>query len=111
MVQRTIDHYVPPQHPKPAPTGHSFLDLPYEIRRRIYLLAGLVRFCPIDLNHEGIPRDDYRRGYLPIGPHRNFNSRGTRLCVYRSKRFWGFIPHLDEEGVECICAPIPYRLL
>ena len=46
--------------PSPPPSGTSFLDLPYPLRRRIYLLTGLVRFCPINFNQEGLNLYKYR---------------------------------------------------
>jgi hypothetical protein len=42
----------------------SFLSIPFEIRRRIYAYAGLVRSCSIDLLHEGeynVHRQPYQR--------------------------------------------------
>ncbi|MCJ1388478.1 hypothetical protein MMC18_001325 [Xylographa bjoerkii] len=39
-----------------AKPGLCFLDLPYKVRRRIYILARLVRVCPINLNNEGADR-------------------------------------------------------
>ena len=39
----------------------GLLDLPAEIRRRIYLLASLVRVCPINLNLERAGWDEIDR--------------------------------------------------
>ncbi len=52
MPQRTLYQYF--HFPaKPPLQGLSFLDLPHFVRHRIYVLAGLVRLCPIDMNQEG----------------------------------------------------------
>lgn len=32
----------------------SFLDLPYHVRRRVYIMAGLVRVCPVNMNTESL---------------------------------------------------------
>ena len=47
-----------------AKAGLCFLDLPYKIRRRIYILSGLVRVCPINLNNEGRDRSGYMEDCL-----------------------------------------------
>ena len=36
-----------------------FTDLPPSVRRRIYIMAGLVRVCPISLNTEGLSKAEY----------------------------------------------------
>ncbi|EXJ68389.1 uncharacterized protein A1O5_08181 [Cladophialophora psammophila CBS 110553] len=106
----------------------SFLSLPFLIRRRIYVLAGLVRFCPIDLNHEGPQKVEYARrcfDYLdeaydgwrpPIeGPSDFLISTADLLaeysCFYRSKRFQGHAPFPGPDGLDCVCGPLPRGLL
>ena len=49
-----ISWYFPRQSLTSPPSGTSFLDLPYPLRHRIYLLVGLVCFCPINFNQEGL---------------------------------------------------------
>lgn len=61
MVQRKLDFYQGGAHlkqpdtpPATVSSNISFLDLPYSIRHDIYILVGLVRYCPINLNQEGL---------------------------------------------------------
>ena len=53
IAQRKPDYYFPQRLVKPKASSSSFIDLPYLVRHRIYVLAGLMRFCPINLNQEG----------------------------------------------------------
>ncbi|PTU24801.1 hypothetical protein P175DRAFT_050882 [Aspergillus ochraceoroseus IBT 24754] len=52
MVQTSIDRYLilPHRTQKPPRNGPGILDLPYEIRKKIYFLAGIARSSPISLN-------------------------------------------------------------
>ncbi|KAK8118184.1 uncharacterized protein PG998_006465 [Apiospora kogelbergensis] len=103
MVQRRIDHYL--QRPEgaagPTPGAASFLHLPYQYRYRIYILAGLVRFCPINLNQEGLRACHYRD---------KDNIDGDYACFYESRRFLG-----KGYAIDCIagcqCPPLPFNLL
>jgi hypothetical protein len=102
MPQRKLDHYLQrPQQPRISSSGVSFLDLPGKVRRRIYLLAELVRFCPINFNQEG-PRAYYycNGGKIAI----------DSACVYKSRRFMG-----KQYVLDCIpgcqCSPLPFSLL
>lgn len=105
MPQRTLHAYFgfPARHP-PSINGLSFLDLTYEIRHRVYVLAGLVRICPIDLNQEGegkanadeikpVPEDQHSRCYYPYIGH-----PGVSYSWY-------------ENNIDCVCAPLPISLL
>lgn len=48
MPQTKLDRYfVIPSTIRPGP---GLLDLPYDVRQRIYLFVGVVRKCPIQLN-------------------------------------------------------------
>lgn len=98
MPQRRIYQYFPQSRPS-YPSGASFLDLPYPLRRRVYLLAGLVRFCPINLNQEGL------NSYKYCGNEILKNS-----CFYKARLFYG-----REFGMDfiysCCCAPLPISLL
>ncbi|KAK6857243.1 hypothetical protein PG995_007430 [Apiospora arundinis] len=102
MVQRRLDYYL--QRPEDAklrtPGAASFLHLPYQCRYRIYVLAGLVRFCPINLNQEGVRARYYRDGNNPDIDH---------ACFYESRRFLG-----NSYAIDCIagcqCPPLPFNL-
>ncbi|KAK2743871.1 hypothetical protein FQN55_007091 [Onygenales sp. PD_40] len=50
MLQTTLAEYfsLPPR--KPPRTGVGIFDLPYHVRKRIYIFAGVVRRCPMNLN-------------------------------------------------------------
>lgn len=103
MVQRKLDYYWQrPAQPKPSLScTSSFLDLPHQIRRRIYLLVGLVRFCPINLNQEG-PRARY---YLGKG-----DQVSDYACFFESRRFMGGLYERDCRPA-CHCPPLPSSLL
>lgn len=99
MLQRRIDWYFPRQSLPSPPSGTSFLDLPYPLRRRIYLLAGLVRFCPINFNQEGLNFYKYR------GKHSLKNA-----CFYKARQFYG--RDFGEDFIySCSCTPLPISLL
>jgi hypothetical protein len=123
MRQQTLHGYFPTTYKPAKPSSKlSLLDLPYDIRHRIYVLAGLVRFCPIDLNLE------YTNPALAQQEHeywqnsweyrhrtQDFNYFALFRCVYRQRRFlddpWN--PVMDETEVYCVCDldPLPYNLL
>ncbi|MCJ1259163.1 hypothetical protein MMC24_006999 [Lignoscripta atroalba] len=97
----------------------SFMHLPHKVRRQIYIFAGLVRVCPIDLNDEGRNKRDYLRecadwceGSLGDG-RENFNNRAAHVCFYRSMKLAGSIFHYyNSDGFDCICEPrLPTQLL
>ena len=104
----------------------SFLDLPYNIRRHIYILAGLVRFCPIDLNFEGTDRKSYiaeRRllresiqadGTLEVLPEEAgrdapFSNLLPKGCVHLFRKYLLSDDYIGFQ--DCICQPLPYGLL
>lgn len=97
MAQRRLEAYFSVPLQRRAEGTKSFLDLPYTIRRQVYILAGLVRFCPIDLNREGLreqldPRDlDWD-------------------CFYFARRFHGRY-YGETVVVPCGCSYLPYSLL
>ncbi|KAI1271570.1 hypothetical protein F5Y07DRAFT_340680 [Xylaria sp. FL0933] len=104
MVQRKLDYYFRRRSAEPNTSSSctlSFLDLPYHVRRRIYVLAGLVRFCPINLNQEA-PRsrvctrmDDESLDYA---------------CFFESRKFMGCLYTIDCIP-GCRCPPLPFSLL
>ena len=105
MPQRTLyQYFVLTGKPRPPVTGLSFLDLPYDVRRRIYVLAGLIRLCPIDMNREGQRTDKYREDGS------SFRTTGGK-CYYPTKRFFGGAYEWREDDLDCICPPLPHRLL
>lgn len=106
MVQRKLDYYLqrsiqPKPSSLPSPCAPSFLDLPYQIRYRIYVLVGLVRFCPISFNQEG-PRARY---YLSKD-----NQSSDYTCFFESRKFMGRLYERDCRPA-CHCPPLPFSLL
>jgi hypothetical protein len=102
MIQRKLDYYFLRHSTEPKSScAFSFLDLPYHVRHRIYVLVGLVRFCPINLNQEG-PRS------------RIFNNIGDKpsdyACFFESRKFLGPLYTVDCIP-GCRCLPLPYSLL
>ena len=88
----------------------SFLDLPVEIRERIYTFAGLVRFCPISLNDEG-SRKAYQKlshTYRDENPLATYASasdtRGTQCDYYKMGKY------LNTTKTECVCPHLPTQL-
>lgn len=104
MVQRKIDYYFRrPPRPRQevlaqCASSASFLHLPYNIRHRIYVLAGLVRFCPINMNQEGPRAEALRTGAKQIT---GFS------CFYIGRRFLGLDFGIDDvPGCECPALPV-----
>ena len=103
MPQRTLHRYFNfPAQPPSSISGPSFLDLPYNIRHRVYVLAGLLRSCPIDLNREGEGRAHPDEEMPTLQ-----NSRGR--CYNPSERFRSY--KWDEDDIDCVCRPLPIQLL
>jgi hypothetical protein len=105
MPQRTLQAYFQfPARPPPSVNGPSFLDLPYSVRHRVYVLAWLVRSCPIDLNREGerkLNPDETLPSSLAI--------RGK--CYYLNRKFLNLPSKWYEDDVDCVCPPLPIQLL
>lgn len=105
MPQRTLHGYFhfPAQLPSSI-RGPSFFDLPYDIRHRVYVLAGLVRSCPIDLNREGERKTNTGMKELRIhGP--------SGQCYNPHERFIGSGCKWDEDDNDCGCGRLPIQLL
>ena len=99
MSQRTLFDYFT-SAPRPSIVGLSFLNLPYHIRHHIYILAGLVRFCPIDMNLESTDKENLR------------SSHGRGKCYYPARLFYHDKPHeWYEEDFDCRCPARPHQLL
>ncbi|EPE33218.1 hypothetical protein GLAREA_06230 [Glarea lozoyensis ATCC 20868] len=91
----------------------SFLDMPENIRLRIYTYAGLIRLCPIELNvPEGYCFRDYDSSW---GTDRSTEER----CLYVIRLRGGdrsIVPlprHLAQAHSEpdCLCPRLPIQLL
>lgn len=97
----------------------SFLDLPYAVRRRVYIMAGLVRVCPVNMNTENLDKtafvqrcfqwafdmelDDFDTSY--------FQTVSRRRCRYQSQLFGIWCPLLNDDGLDCMCPRLPMALL
>ena len=93
-----------------------FTDLPPSVRRRIYIMAGLVRVCPISLNTEGLSKAEYleecREWCLEVSPPAfDLNAQASWRCFYRRKRFMKQTINVSPEGFDCVCIPLPCGLL
>ena len=101
------------------PSLLCFTDLPFVIRRRIYIMAGLVRVCPISLNTEGAQADrakyleECKYWWLFDEGHRSIDmdKLSSYRCFYRHKRFMNETINVSAGGIDCICTPLPYALL
>lgn len=130
MVQRRLDFYW--RRPFISTrTGVSFLSLPYSIRHRIYILAGLVRLCPVNLNQEG-PRsrylleqyqgtnalsrlqgaENYFEPYTGSHPLRDGEEFASEpyACLFEYRKCHGHSP-LEGIVTACICPPLPASLI
>lgn len=97
MPQRRLETYFSVPLQRRTEGTKSFLDLPYAIRRQIYILVGLVRFCPIDLNREGLREE--------------LDLRDTDWeCFYYERRFYGK-SYGEVPVVPCGCPYLPSSLL
>jgi hypothetical protein len=104
MPQRTLHGYFHfPTQPPSSIRGPSFLDLPYDVRHRVYVLAGLVRTCPIDLNREGEARDN--------ADEENSTVLSRLHCYKPNARFLSASYIWYEYDIDCLCRPLPIGLL
>lgn len=89
MKQSRLDRFFVTTRQRPHPRL-TFLDLPFNIRCKIYELVGLVRTCPIELNLERIQDCDSSGSSDDDGePDSGYH------CYIRN--------HTDF----CICEPLP----
>lgn len=103
------------------PSSPNFLDLPAEVRRKIYIHADLVRVCPIHFNHEGSRwtyRErsiaDSRRLYPHLMTSDYMNTVPNLYCDYRAKKFGqGYADSGPDYEFDygCMCPPLPNQLL
>lgn len=111
MKQVTLHHYFESTHkPRISTSRLSFLDLPYDVRYYVYVLAGLVRDCSIDLNSDPAVKDEDRLGCFKHPKRIDYGDVGAFKCFNRSK-----VAMEEEEWMmaarDCSCEPLPYRLL
>ena len=111
MKQVSLHNYFESTHKPQLPTSKlSFLDLPYNVRHRVYVLVGLVRSCSIDLNSDPAVKNEDRLGCFNHPERIDYNDVGAFKCFNRNKVF------REAKGgkmaaVDCWCKPLPYRLL
>lgn len=105
MPQSTLHRYFHVlAQPSSSVSGPSFLDLPYDIRHRVYVRAGLVRSCPIDLNREGEGKSNSDDQMFALQ-----DSRGR--CYSSNQRFLSRSSKWNEDDIDCVCQPLPIQLL
>ena len=100
-------------HPQAKP---NFLTLPAHIREEIYIHAGLVRFCPVDVAFEPnrqpcIGRD---RKIIGLKTDKQTQELCNIRCPYRLKLFArnSSPPSMGiQYGARCICLRFPIQLL
>lgn len=91
----------------------SFLSLPYSIRREIYILAGLSRFCPFAIITE---QEASSRATPPQHQHQwpppppGIQRRSWRDCIYPKLAF-GHSGRVSDSEPGCYCPKIPKQLL
>ena len=59
MKQRRLDQYLI-LTPKSPPSGLTIFDLPYQIRRSVYIYAGLIQECRFELNYACVREDEHQ---------------------------------------------------
>lgn len=95
----------------------SFLDLPYNVRRQVYIRLGLLRVCPINMNTENLDNTDFVQHCLDwVSNWFSFDTSPFDMASYTRCRYQSLImgnKHLfpNENGFDCICAKLPMSLL
>ncbi|KAH8598457.1 hypothetical protein B0O99DRAFT_738715 [Bisporella sp. PMI_857] len=125
MAQATIDRYFRCSQPPRTASRFTFLDLPFTLRRRIYLHAGILSKSPIYLNHvpsSGSPCAlEYDSAYPEQWPTEGaISARSSSLAHFLDGYLsWPqihlnrFCQCFDEHDLgQCICNNnFPYQLL
>jgi len=128
MVQRTLYEYFRSQRPRKAPGKVTFLHLPFDVRRDIYLLAGLPSNSTIYLNYVCSSDEHCIQEYDPHFPeHWPIEDEISLRSVSLSHFLNGYLPwpsiRLDRHCAcleirhsrnwynGCRCEPAPYQLL
>lgn len=134
MVQRTLYSYFPSPRPIRAACKTTFLQLPSNVRRDIYLLAGLPTESTIYLNYISSIEDYCIQEYNPLSPEQwpiepNITQRSRTLSHFLD----GYLPQPQVQlnrhcvcmdhasnvncningfwSYNCKCAPLPWQLL
>ncbi|PPR00207.1 hypothetical protein CVT26_009074 [Gymnopilus dilepis] len=96
----------------------AFLVLPPSIRVQIYVLAGLVRSCPVNINKESSRKafreermESYRQDYAGEYEHLDMEFARQINCDYEKKKYLVDTLHGGLTDGECICPPFPMQLL
>lgn len=89
-----------------SPLG--LLSLPIHVRFQIYILCGLLRLCPIDLNFEGV-----RQRWIAIDHATRRRGPRDHPCRFQQmRRSRGLIMDFGlPPSLECFCPQIPLQLL
>lgn len=99
----------------------SFLDLPYDARRQVYIRAGLVRVCPVNMNTEKLDHTAFeqegfewveRVEWHPSNDTERFIMASEVRCRYQTQlRGLGHLLILSSTGIDCMCPRLPMALL
>jgi hypothetical protein len=128
MVQRTLYEYFRSQRSREAPGKVTFLHLPFNVRRDIYLLAGLPSNSTIYLNYMCSSNEHCIQDYDPHYPeHWPIEDEIAPRSESLSHFLHGYLPwpgiRLDRHCAcldvrhsanwynGCRCEPLPYQLL
>lgn len=114
FVQTSIREYFPSVYTPPKPVGPTFFHLPYDIRRRIYIEAGLVRECPVDLNSPKVTSEkcitcveNFGEEHHDVGKYRCPH----RIPLHQYNLFNEEEPPWLNWPNGCTCEPLPCQLL
>lgn len=126
MVQRTLYEYFRPQHPRGAHPKTTFLDLQYDLRRRIYLHAGLPSNSTIYLNYLYSSNESCIQEYDRNDPEHwpieeKITARSQSLSYFldgylpwpeiRLNRHCACLELCSWQRKDCTCDALPYQLL
>lgn len=99
----------------------SFLDFPYDVRRRVYIMAGLVRVCPVNMNTESLDNTAFVQAGLQWATRmewpastdtERFIMASKVRCRYQTQlRGRGDRLILSDNGIDCMCPKLPTALL
>lgn len=99
----------------------SFLDLPYTVRRQVYIKAGLIRICPINMNTENLDNTAFVQHCLDwvsnsiswddADDTSEFYMASLTRCRYQGLMTDNRRLFPNENGFDCICPRLPMALL
>ena len=78
----------------------SFLDLPPNVRARVFHFANLTREWPIDLSFEGLTWNARQR-----------SSGYTQDCHFHARKIRGISTNINNDAAVCSCPKLPVSLL